>query len=240
MHSSQLPTPRSTPRSTVLLVDDNEHTRSRVATVLERAGYAVIQARDGQTALKTLTTTADIDAILLDLAMPWSWEFRSFQLGDRRLLQIPTLVTSARALSPHERYTLRLGVALIVQKPFSDADLLASLGRILAEPGSEVPSRDLRWRSRDGQPLMWSKRGCVACEAHAPAIGSDEWRAGGWEWIPRFAGKNKIEYTCQECCGGPIAHVRTAPATPRDRRATASSRSVSGELADYRSPTVVP
>jgi CheY-like chemotaxis protein len=240
MHPNQNLPPHPGSRSTVLIVDDNEQARMRVSTVLERAGYSAIQARDGQAALKTLTTTANIDAILLDLVMPWSWDFRSFQLGDRRLVQIPTLVTSPRPLSPHERYTLRLGVALIVHKPFADAELLASLGRILAEPGSQMPARDLRWRSRDGQPLMWSKHGRVACEAHAPSPGSEDWHNEGWEWIPRFAGKNKIEYTCQECCGGPIAHIRTTPpqahATSGNGPAT-SPRSVSGAFAEYRSPT---
>jgi hypothetical protein len=59
---------------------------------------------------------------------------------------------------------------------------------------------------------------------HAPAANSDAWRAEGWAWIPRFAGKNKIEYACQACRGGPILHGRRdisslspmspSPATP--------------------------
>jgi hypothetical protein len=84
-----------------------------------------------------------------------------------------------------------------------------------------------RWLSQDGKPLLWSRRGHVACEQHAPNAMSERWVEDGWTWIPVFAGKNKIEYCCQECAGGPIRHHRitaSADVTASASRAAESQR----------------
>jgi CheY-like chemotaxis protein len=193
----------------VLVVDDSTATRDRLTRVLGDAGYSVLQAADGRHALKALITGERVDAILLDLLMPAmnGWEFRAVQLGNPRLAEIPTIVMSVKSLSEHERYSLRIGSATYVQKPFEDNQVLERLARLVdGSESSAVPGK--RWLTREGVPLLWSKRGAVACEAHAPVIGSDAWIAEGWAWIPNFAGKNKVQYTCQQCQGGPIHHGR--------------------------------
>jgi CheY-like chemotaxis protein len=220
MSSSAMPhqfaSPAAIQPAVVLVVDDDHSMRARLSRLLRGAGYGVMEAGDGRHALRTLAT-AVVDVIVLDLAMPAmsGWDFRTAQLRDARLSHIPTFVTTSHPLTAHERYSLRIGTALVFQKPFDDARVLDGLARVIADTDPESPSatssRDSRWRSRDGQALLWSRRGCVACEVHAPSADSDEWRAEGWAWIPRFAGKNKIEYACQACCGGPILHGRRDP-----------------------------
>jgi len=197
----------------VLVIDDSTATRDRLTRILGGAGYTVVQASDGRHALKALITGEHVDAILLDLLMPSmnGWEFRAVQLGNPRLAEIPTIVMSVKVLGEHERYTLRIGSATYVQKPFEDQQVLERLARVVDHAESVgVPGK--RWVSRQGVPLLWSKRGAVACEAHAPAAGSERWVAEGWAWIPNFAGKNKVQYTCQQCDGGPIHHGRRQPA----------------------------
>jgi CheY-like chemotaxis protein len=195
----------------VLLVDDVRSTRDRLARVLGTGGYDILQAADGREALRLLATSPAVDAILLDLVMSGmnGWEFREFQLRDPRLSIIPTLVVTVKALAEHERYTLRLGTATLIQKPFEDWQVLQGVSRMLAGRPRTVVNED-RWLTHDGQPLLWSRRGRVACEQHAPARATEQWNAEGWTWIPAFAGKNKIEYCCQECDGGPIRHRRVA------------------------------
>lgn len=196
-------------RPVVLIVDDVRSTRDRLARVLGTGGYDIIEAADGREALRVLATSPSVDAILLDLVMSGmnGWEFRDFQLRDSRLSIIPTLVVTVKALAEHERYTLRLGTATLIQKPFEDWQVLQSVSRVLAGRPRTVVSED-RWLTQNGQPLLWSRRGRVACEQHAPPRATQQWQDEGWAWIPAFAGKNKIEYCCQECAGGPIRHRR--------------------------------
>lgn len=54
---------------TVLVVDDEKKLRTLVREYLEREGYAVLEAADGQTALD-LARTAGPDLVLLDLGLP--------------------------------------------------------------------------------------------------------------------------------------------------------------------------
>jgi CheY-like chemotaxis protein len=194
-------------RSVVLIVDDVRSTRDRLSRVLGTGGYDILEAADGREALRVLATSPPVDAILLDLVMSGmnGWEFREFQLRDPRLSIIPTLVVTVKPLAEHERYTLRLGTATLIQKPFEDWQVLQGVSRILAGRPRTVVTED-RWLTETGQPLLWSRRGRVACEQHAPARATQQWNDEGWAWIPAFAGKNKIEYCCQECGGGPIRH----------------------------------
>ena len=196
-------------RPTVLLVDDVRSTRDRLARVLGTGGYEILEAADGREALRVLATSPAVDAILLDLVMSGmnGWEFREVQLRDPRLSIIPTLVVTVKALAEHERYSLRLATATLIQKPFEDGQVLQAVSRMLASR-PESATAEQRWLTRDGKPLLWSRRGHVACEEHGPHPMSERWVEEGWTWIPVFAGKNKIEYCCQECAGGPIRHHR--------------------------------
>lgn len=196
-------------RPVVLIVDDVRSTRDRLARVLGTGGYDIIEAADGREALRVLATSPAVDAILLDLVMSGmnGWEFREFQLRDPRLSIVPTLVVTVKALAEHERYGLRLGTAALIQKPFEDWQVLQAVSRALVGRPRTIVTED-RWLTQDGQPLLWSRHGHVLCEQHAPARATEQWNDEGWAWIPAFAGKNKIEYCCQECTGGPIRHRR--------------------------------
>lgn len=221
MHNAPTSTSISTPLEStavgsaeplVLVVEDVRATRDRLTRVLRTGGYGVITANDGRDALRALAMTPHVDAILLDLVMPSmnGWEFREFQLRDARLASIPTLVLTVDPLQEHERYKLRIGSATLIQKPFEDWQVLDRLSRIFSRLAPPAMPEEQRWMSKDGTPLLWSKRGRVACEAHAPKRDALQWTEEGWTWIPRFAGKSKIEYSCQECAGGPIRHRSAA------------------------------
>ena len=55
--------------SHILIVDDDEHVRISLSLCLERAGFEVSQARDGEEALK-INDQRRADLIILDLLMP--------------------------------------------------------------------------------------------------------------------------------------------------------------------------
>lgn len=197
----------------------------RLSRLVGHAGYQVVEAVDAHAALRATMTTA-IDAILLDLSMPGmsGWEFRTRQLADPVLARIHTFVTTPRLLTPHERYSLRLDSNDVIRKPFEDHVVLSRLESVFANPTPVVRRSNGRWQSRQGQSLLWSRHGHVACEQHAPAVDSEAWRAEGWAWIPSFAGKNKIEYACETCVGGPIQHPGGVLAGRRSSREAAPRR----------------
>src|SRR5919201_1794847 len=55
--------------ATILLVDDNEPVQKLLAYPLERDGYRVVQARDGEEALKRFDEL-EVDLVVLDLMLP--------------------------------------------------------------------------------------------------------------------------------------------------------------------------
>ena len=57
-------------RTTVLVVDDDPLVRDYAETVLADAGYDVLTAGDGATALRLLRSNAGIDLLFTDIVMP--------------------------------------------------------------------------------------------------------------------------------------------------------------------------
>ena len=57
-------------RETVLLVEDEAGVRSLAAALLDGLGYAVVEARDGDTALAALASGAAIDLLFTDVVLP--------------------------------------------------------------------------------------------------------------------------------------------------------------------------
>jgi DNA-binding response OmpR family regulator len=112
----------------VLIVEDDEALRESMAEILEDAGYAVREARDGREALDEAGEHPP-DLILLDLMMPRmdGWQFRSIQKQRPDLAAIPVIVMSARC---PERDDVALDdVAARFPKPFDVASLLEGVRR---------------------------------------------------------------------------------------------------------------
>jgi GAF domain-containing protein/DNA-binding response OmpR family regulator/HAMP domain-containing protein len=122
------------PASHVLVVEDDEDTRSVIRQTLERAGWSVAQAEHGRRGLERVAERRP-DAIVLDLMMP---EMNGFDFLDalRRNPDwrgIPVLVLTAMDLSAEDRRRLNGEVERILQKGASARDqLLAEVGRVLA------------------------------------------------------------------------------------------------------------
>jgi len=55
--------------ATILLVDDEESVQKLLAFPLEREGFRVVQARDGEEALARFDEN-DVDLVILDLMLP--------------------------------------------------------------------------------------------------------------------------------------------------------------------------
>jgi CheY-like chemotaxis protein len=58
------------PRGVVLVVDDEAAVRDLSRRILERTGYGVLEAADGQQALELVMGGAQVDFLIVDLQMP--------------------------------------------------------------------------------------------------------------------------------------------------------------------------
>jgi two-component system cell cycle sensor histidine kinase/response regulator CckA len=86
-------------RGAVLVVDDDEHIRSELRSVLEYGQYFVLETEDGNQALEILRSGAArvIRLIVLDLVMPCmsGWELIDLLRRDATLPRIPVVIMSA-------------------------------------------------------------------------------------------------------------------------------------------------
>jgi CheY-like chemotaxis protein len=83
-------------RGAILVVEDRYDVRSGVVQLLELYGYEVVEAANGEEAVRCLTAAAETFAlILLDLLLPGGvsgHDVRAQQLADARAADIPTVV----------------------------------------------------------------------------------------------------------------------------------------------------
>lgn len=113
----------------ILIADDDPRLRDLVSLAVERAGYSVITASDGQRALMHAAREAP-DLIVLDVGMP---EMDGFEVC-RRLRatsQVPVLFLTARDDEIDRVIGLELGADDYVTKPFSPRELVARIKAIL-------------------------------------------------------------------------------------------------------------
>ena len=117
-------------RFMILVVDDDEDTRSVMRDVLEDHGYAVLEAGDGQEALETLSNNASmVGAVILDLRMPRmsGWDLLEILRSNTKLSRIPVLVTTA--VSVHGDASGIGATMLWLRKPFGSEELVSAIER---------------------------------------------------------------------------------------------------------------
>jgi DNA-binding response OmpR family regulator len=114
----------------ILVVDDDQDSRTLLELALSTSGYAVETAINGLDALRA-ARRARPHLILLDLAMPVmdGFAFRTEQLRDTTLRQIPVICVSGR----HDalRASRGLHVAKCIPKPFDLDVVLASVRELV-------------------------------------------------------------------------------------------------------------
>lgn len=126
-------------KTTVLVADDDPALVALVTVLLEREGYSVATAHNGQEALDQ-ATASPADLVLLDLRMPVmdGWACYSSLKQHPETKTIPVIVMSAEAGGATRG--AELGVDYFLSKPFEVNDLLSSVkrfaGRASRDPGS--------------------------------------------------------------------------------------------------------
>jgi CheY-like chemotaxis protein len=111
----------------VMLVDDSKMVRVKSSRLLASHGFQVVTANDGIDALKQLENCCP-DLIITDVDMPGMDGFGLVAAlkGDARTRQTPlVMITSAE--DRHREEALRMGVGLVMGKPYDEAALIAHI-----------------------------------------------------------------------------------------------------------------
>ena len=117
-------------KARILVADDEARMRRLVCDYLVRADYEVVQAGDGEEALKAYFSGQEPDLVILDVMMPKAdgWEvLRTIRENART----PVIMLTARAAESDELTGFDLGADDYVTKPFSPRLLVARVEALL-------------------------------------------------------------------------------------------------------------
>ena len=123
----------------ILLVDDEASIRELVRFNLEKAGYQVQEAADGQEAVHAIRQ-AKPDLVVLDLMLPGLDGLDVCRLvkGSRETASIPIIMLTAKTEEIDKIIGLEMGADDYMTKPFSPRVLVARIHSVLRRPVTPV------------------------------------------------------------------------------------------------------
>lgn len=126
---------------TILVVDDATTLRRTMALFLERAGYRVLQARNGQEAINQLQRGTTVKLVVCDIEMPTmnGFEFLSFRRQDPQLAKIPVAILTSRSNDKHRWLAMQLGATAYFTKPYLEQEFLTALQTLIQQSNELTP-----------------------------------------------------------------------------------------------------
>ena len=118
----------------ILVVDDEVRMRKLIKDFLSVKGYTVIEAGDGEEALRIFENDKDISLVILDVMMPKLDGYETLK-AIRAYSQVPVIMLTARSEERDELKGFELGVDEYITKPFSPKILTARVDAILRRSG---------------------------------------------------------------------------------------------------------
>jgi CheY-like chemotaxis protein len=120
----------------ILLVEDNEMNRDMLSRRLERNGYQIVIAVDGQQALEFAAAEKPA-LILMDMSLPVmdGWEATRLLKADTATKQIPIIALTAHAMPEDERKSREAGCNDYDTKPIELPRLLEKMAALLSHSG---------------------------------------------------------------------------------------------------------
>lgn len=121
----------SNPR--ILTVEDSITVRQGLLLTLQRAGYQVFQAKDGQEAIESLHDQLNVHLIICDLDMPRVNGFEFLRHCQRipELAEIPVIILTSRSDEKHRLLAAQLGAIAYMTKPYLEYKLLQLVEEVL-------------------------------------------------------------------------------------------------------------
>lgn len=116
--------------NTVLVVDDKEMLRDSVGATLQRAGYVVVTATDGQSALEQIARRRP-DAVVTDLKMPGMTGLELVEQARQIDDALPLVVMTAYGAVDTAVQAMKLGAFDYITKPFEGDELIVAVKRAI-------------------------------------------------------------------------------------------------------------
>ena len=113
----------------VLIVDDDVRNIFAMASVLEQHQMQVVSAEDGESAIRMLQDSDDVDVVLMDVMMPDMDGFDTMRAirGDARFRNLPMIAVTAKAMKGDREKCLEAGAWDYVSKPVDTEHVLSVL-----------------------------------------------------------------------------------------------------------------
>jgi len=129
----------------VLVVDDDKEIARLVRAYLEKAGYQVLIAYDGATALQTIRHDRPA-LVVLDLMLPDQdgWDITRLVRSDPHLAETPIIMLTARIDDTDKIIGLELGADDYVTKPFNPREIVARVRSVLRRAQGTVTAKQPR------------------------------------------------------------------------------------------------
>ena len=128
------PRPMSTrSRQLVLLVDDSITVRQTLTFTLQKAGYQILQAKDGYEAIEQLRNHPQIQLVICDIEMPRmnGFEFLKYRQQEPELAKVPVVILTSRNSEKHRLIAKELGATDYITKPFIEPQLLETVQQLI-------------------------------------------------------------------------------------------------------------
>jgi CheY-like chemotaxis protein len=109
----------STRKPVILFADDDELCLDVGVKILQKLGYSVLEARDGQEALEVFENNKNtVDLVILDMRMPYNGG-RAFDQLKQIKSDVKVLIASGYTEDQQIREMFKQGCIGFIQKPFS-------------------------------------------------------------------------------------------------------------------------
>jgi len=125
----------------ILLAEDEEHIAKLILFKLNKEGFSVGWAKDGNEAL-SLVQTDTWDAIVLDVMMPYLDGWRVLEQLREDQNSTPVLMLTAKGTEDDISKSIELGATRFLKKPFNPAELVEVLNEMLPEAQVQSPARE--------------------------------------------------------------------------------------------------
>jgi DNA-binding response OmpR family regulator len=142
--------------STILLVDDEDSVQKLLAYPLEREGFRVLQARDGEEALERFAAE-DVDLVVLDLMLP---KLDGLEVCKRLRAEseVPIIMLTARDDELDKVVGLELGADDYITKPFSIREFRSRVRALLRRAALASPADERDVLRAEGIEIDLAKR----------------------------------------------------------------------------------
>jgi len=117
----------------ICVIDDDESVRQTVGRILKGAGYAVVDAKDGEAGLRAVERSKSV-MIITDIVMPNREGIETIREAKQRFPAIPIIAISGGGRLGPDGFldlALKLGADDCLAKPFRPAELLDKVRRLL-------------------------------------------------------------------------------------------------------------